>query len=40
MEEKIADVQRQLERGDAVIIFDAATATTNIIPRSQQRLRA
>jgi Uncharacterised protein family (UPF0270) len=30
-EEKIADVQRQLEHGDAVIVFDAATATTNII---------
>ena len=31
IEEKIADVQRQLERGEAVIMFDAATATTNIV---------
>ena len=31
IEEKIADVQRQLEHGEAVIVFDAATATTNII---------
>jgi uncharacterized protein YheU (UPF0270 family) len=32
LEEKIADVQRQLERGEAVVVFDAATATTNIVP--------
>ncbi len=31
IEEKIADVQRQLERGDAVIVFDAAAATTNVV---------
>ena len=32
IEEKIADVERQLERDEAVIVFDAATATTNIVP--------
>jgi hypothetical protein len=30
--EKIADVERQLERGEAIIVFDADTATTNIAP--------
>ncbi len=32
IEEKIADVQRQLERGDAVIVFDVEAQTTNIVP--------
>ena len=32
VEEKIADVERQLERGEAIIIFDGDTATTNIAP--------
>jgi len=27
-------VERQLERGEAIIMFDADTATTNIVPRS------
>ena len=31
-EEKIADVERQLDRGEAIIVFDADTATTNIVP--------
>jgi uncharacterized protein YheU (UPF0270 family) len=31
IEEKIADVQRQLERGEAVIVFDVDAATTNIV---------
>jgi hypothetical protein len=30
--EKIVDVQWQLERGEAVIVFAAATANTNIVP--------
>ena len=34
IEEKIADVQRQLERGEAIIVFDPDTATTNIVPPS------
>jgi hypothetical protein len=36
IEEKIADVQRQLERGDAVIVFDAETGTTNIVSARDQ----
>ena len=40
IEEKIADVQRQLERSEAVIILDAATATTNIAPAREPGLRA
>lgn len=32
LEEKIADVHRQLERGEAVVVFDVDTATTNIVP--------
>ncbi|TMA74797.1 MAG: YheU family protein [Deltaproteobacteria bacterium] len=31
IEEKIADVQRQLECGEAVIVFDAEAQTTNIV---------
>jgi uncharacterized protein YheU (UPF0270 family) len=31
IEEKIADVERQLERGEAIIVFDVDTATTNIV---------
>ena len=30
--EKIADVRRQLERGEARIVFDPATDEVNIIP--------
>jgi uncharacterized protein YheU (UPF0270 family) len=30
--EKIADVRRQLERGDARIVFDPKTEEVNIIP--------
>jgi uncharacterized protein len=32
IEEKITDVQRQLERGDAIIVFDIDAGTTNIVP--------
>jgi len=30
--EKIADVERQLGRGEAIIVFDIDAGTTNIIP--------
>jgi uncharacterized protein len=30
--EKIADVRRQLERGEARIVFDPATEEVNILP--------
>jgi len=29
---KIADIMRQLERGDVRIVFDGATGTANIVP--------
>jgi len=29
---RIADVRRQLERGEAVIVFDPDTETANIVP--------
>jgi uncharacterized protein YheU (UPF0270 family) len=32
LEEKVADVRRQLERGDARIVFDPETETVNIVP--------
>ena len=32
IEEKIADVERQLERGDAVVVFNVDAGTTNIVP--------
>ena len=33
LEEKLADVERQLASGDAIIVFDVDTGTTNIVPR-------
>lgn len=30
--EKVADVRRQLERGEARIVFDPETETVNIVP--------
>jgi uncharacterized protein YheU (UPF0270 family) len=32
IEEKIAEVRRQRERGDASTVFDVDTGTTNILP--------
>lgn len=32
IEEKIRDVERQLERGDARIVFDVDAQTANIVP--------
>ena len=31
-EEKVADVRRQLERGEAQIVFDPETESVNIVP--------
>jgi len=38
LESKVADVMRQLKQGDAVVVFDPATSTTNLIvtPRSRR----
>lgn len=32
LEEKVADVRRQLERGEARIVFDPQTESVNIVP--------
>jgi hypothetical protein len=32
LEEKVADVRRQLERGEARIVFDPETETVSIVP--------
>lgn len=32
LEEKVADVMRQLERGEAKIVFDLESRTANIVP--------
>ena len=32
LEEKVADVRRQLERGEAQIVFDPNTESINIVP--------
>ena len=46
LEEKVADVRRQLERGEAAIVYDAESETINIVreatmgdrsPKSKQR---
>ena len=33
VEARVRDVVRQLDRGEARIVFDAATASVNIVPR-------
>jgi uncharacterized protein YheU (UPF0270 family) len=32
IDEKVADVMRQIERGDAKIIYDSESQTVNIVP--------
>jgi uncharacterized protein len=39
LEEKVADVMRQLHRGEAKVVFDTQTDTVNIVPRSRSRRR-
>lgn len=34
--EKVRDVRRQLERGEAVIVFDPESRTTTIVPRRRR----
>lgn len=36
LDEKVRDVMRQLERGEAVIMFDPATRSTTIVPRRRR----
>ena len=35
LEQKVAIVRAQLNRGEVVIVFDQATQTCNIVPRDQ-----
>lgn len=37
LDEKIADVMRQLERGEATLVFNPQTNTVNIIPAAEAR---
>jgi uncharacterized protein len=37
--EKVADVRSQLERGEAVIVYDPASETINVIARRSRRAR-
>lgn len=39
LEEKVADVMRQLHAGEAGVVFDADTDTVNILPRPAWRDR-
>ena len=39
-ERKVADVMRQLERREAVIVFDPATESIGIVPATGPRARA
>ena len=36
LEEKVADVQKQIEKGEAVIEFDSGTGSTHIAPRPRR----
>ncbi len=36
LEEKVADVRRQLERGEACIVFDPKTESVNIVPERER----
>ncbi len=37
LDEKVRDVMRQLERGEAVIVFDPESRSTTILPRRRAR---
>ena len=36
LEQKVADVMRQLENGEAVIVFDAESESISIVPSSHR----
>lgn len=36
LEQKVADVMRQLQRGEAKIVFDSETSTVNIVPQRRR----
>jgi uncharacterized protein YheU (UPF0270 family) len=37
LEVKVAQLQRQLERGDILVFFDTAQSTCHLVPRDQLR---
>ena len=37
VDEKVEDVMRQLERGEATVVFDPDTGTVNIVPAGKPR---
>jgi uncharacterized protein len=37
LEQKVADVMRQLHAGEAAVVFDAETDTVNIVPHVSTR---
>ena len=39
LESKVADVMRQLERREAVIVFDPVTESVAIVPAAPHRMR-
>ncbi len=39
VEQKVAEVERQLQRGEAVILFDQASGSCNIILRKEMNAR-
>jgi uncharacterized protein YheU (UPF0270 family) len=40
LETKIKQVQRQLDRGDVVIVFDEATETVDLVSKGSQRYKS
>jgi uncharacterized protein YheU (UPF0270 family) len=40
LDEKVSDLRRQLERGDAAIVYDVEDGTINIVPTRALRRRA
>jgi len=39
LEDKVSDLRRQLERGDAAIVYDAESETINVVPKRALRQR-
>ena len=37
LEAKVTDVLRQLRAGEAIVVYDAETSTTNIVPTRARR---
>ncbi len=39
LQERVAQVRRQLDRGEAVVVFDEVTQTANIMPAKEVRVK-